>query len=182
MLRVCYDTVITSDRVLKDIDAPAERLAVEQIEELHREGLIKRVTTPVSRDEERRTRSPEKRAALEVGWNEVSVVQPEPKLLGFQSHDMGRRGFISYPLMSDLDDDLVSRLQAVGLKRNDARAVAFAASTACDYFVTFDTRDLLPHKIEIEAVCPQVRIVTPTEFMVAYRTVTAGLKLGPEAR
>jgi hypothetical protein len=38
------------------------------------------VTTPVSRDEERRTNNPQKRAALEVGWNDVSVVQ---RLLAF---------------------------------------------------------------------------------------------------
>src|SRR4051794_39259813 len=55
MLRVCLDTNITSDRVLKDLDPAEERLAAEQIEVLHQQGLIKRVTTPVSRAEERRT-------------------------------------------------------------------------------------------------------------------------------
>src|SRR5436190_8754095 len=98
MLRVCLDTVITSDRVLKDLCPPEERRAAERIEELHRQGSIKRVTTPVSRDEERKTTDLEKRAALEAGWDLVSVVQPEAKLLGFQSQDLGRRGFISSPL------------------------------------------------------------------------------------
>lgn len=173
MLRVCLDTVITSDRVLKDLNSAEERFAVEEIENLHRHGHIERVTTPVSRDEEKRTTNLEKRTALEAGWNDVSVVKPEPILLGFQAHDLGKHGFISYPLMSDVDDALVDKLQAVGLKRNDARAVAFATGTDCDYFVTFDTRDLLPHKVEIEAICPRIRIVKPTEFMTAYRTATA---------
>jgi len=169
MLRVCLDTNITSDRVKKDLRPSEERLAAEQIEELHQQGFIKRVTTPVSRDEESRTTNHEQRAALEAGWNDVSVVQPEPTLWGFQSQDMGPRGFISSPILSDVPYDLVNKLQVVGLKWNDARAVAFAASTACDYFVTHDTRDLLPHKIKIEMVCPQIRIVKPTEFLSAYQ-------------
>jgi hypothetical protein len=173
MIRVCLDTVITSDRVLKDLDRPEERLAVEQIEALHEQGLIKRVTTPVSREEERRTSNAQKRAALEAGWDDVSVVQPEPRLLGFQSTDMGSRGFIASPLMSDIDEDLLARLLNVGLKRNDARAVVFAVGTNCDYFVTHDTKDLLPHRVAIEAIFPTIRIVKPTEFLAAWRATSA---------
>jgi hypothetical protein len=174
LLRVCLDTVITSDRVLKDLRPPAERDAAAKIEELHNRGLIERVTTPVSRAEESRTANHEKRAALQAGWPGVSVVQPEPTLLGFHTQDLGYRGFISSPIMSDVDDALMQKLRAIPLAENDARAVAFAASTDCDYFVTHDERDLLPHRIEIEAICSQIRIVKPTEFLAAYRTITAG--------
>ena len=169
MARVCLDTVITSDRVLKDLAPPDERLAVDEIESLHAQGLIKRVTTPVSRDEERRTNNPQKRAALEAGWNDVSVVQPEPKLLGFNHQDLGRYGWISSPIMSDVDDALVVRLRAAGLAPNDARAVAFAVTTHCDYFITHDMKDLLPHARAVEAICPQIRIVKPTEFLQEWR-------------
>ncbi|HEX7139149.1 MAG TPA: hypothetical protein VF219_14945 [Vicinamibacterales bacterium] len=48
--------------------------------------------------------------------------------------------------------------------------MAFAASTACEYFVTLDTKDLPPHKVAIEAICPLIRIVKPTEFIAAYQT------------
>jgi hypothetical protein len=164
MTRVCLDTVITSGRVLEDLP-PGEMGAIKEIERLDREGLIKIVTTEVSRIEERRTTDPLKRARLEARWNEVSVVQPEPVLLGFNCQDFGARGFISSPLMSDIDEKLLTRLRTVGLAELDARAVVFAVTTNCDYFVTHDTNDLLPHKSAIEAVCPNIRVVKPTEFL-----------------
>jgi len=157
--------VITSDRVLKDLDVPPERFAVEEIERLHDAGLTKRVTTPVSRIEERRTTDLEKRGALEAGWDQVSVVQPEPILLGFNCQDFGPRGFIASPLMSDIDESLVAKLRAIKVKEMDAKAVVFAATTGCNHFVTHDIKNLLPHKAEIEVVLPQIRIVKPSEFL-----------------
>ena len=169
MTRVCLDTVITSDRVLKDLSIPEERLAAEEIARLGREGLIKIVTTEVSRIEEKRTPDLQKRAALEAGWNEVSVVQPDPVLIGVNTVDYGYRGFTSSPLISDIDQTLLARLRAVGLAKLDARAVVFAVTTKCDYFVTHDTKDLLPHTLAIEAICPQIRLVKPTEFLMDWQ-------------
>jgi predicted nucleic acid-binding protein len=99
----------------------------------------------------------------------VSVVQPAPVLLGFSQLDYGSRGFISNPIISDINESLLAELRDLGLKQMDARAVVFAVTTECDYFVTHDTRDLLPHRDAIEAK-RQIRIVKPTEFLPEWRS------------
>jgi hypothetical protein len=169
MTRVCLDTVITSGRVLEDLDSPEEMAAVRAITQLSTDGRIKMVTTEVSRIEERRTTNAAKRSALEARWNEVSVVQPPPVPLGFNILDDDESlSFISSPILSDIDQTLLAALRGIGLAQMDASAVVYAVTTKCDYFVTFDSNDLLPHKVAIEKICPQIKVVTPTEFIAAF--------------
>jgi|SRR5579872_1975205 len=89
--------------------------ATEDIERLHEAGRIKRVTTPVTKAEEQRTADALQRARLEAGGATVSAVESSPVLLGFAQLDDGHRGFISYPLMSDIDEEVVGQLEAIGL-------------------------------------------------------------------
>jgi len=49
------------------------------------------------------------------------------------------------------------------LKDADAKRVMYAVANDCDYFVTLDTRDLLPRRSAIESICPLLKVVTPTE-------------------
>jgi hypothetical protein len=93
-------------------------------------------------------------------------VQPDHKLLGFNNVDMGQRGFISSPLITDIvDEDVYARLQAAGLKEIDAKHVMCAITGKCDVFVTLDTRDLLPRRAAVEAACPEIRIRRPTALL-----------------
>ena len=164
MTRVCLDTVVTSGRVLEDlVRFPDQMAANRQMTRLHLEGKIKLVTTEVSRIEEARISDPAKRAVVEAGSRELSVVQPEPVLLGFNNQDLGRLGFISTPLMSDIDEKAYNALRQAGVGHMDSRAIAFAVRSQCDYFVSFDTNDVIPNKLAIEAICPPMRILTPTE-------------------
>ena len=165
-LRVYFDTVITSGRVSRDLSPPTEMAAVDELERLHEEGRIKRVSSKWSQIEQARTKNPDTRSAFSKRWNEVSVVQPDHKLLGFNSVDMGQRGFISSPLVTDIVDEVVyARLQAVGLTETDAKHVMCAIAGKCDVFVTLDTRDILPRRVAIESACPEIRIRTPTELL-----------------
>lgn len=170
VIRVALDTVLTSARAMQDLDPPEEQAALNEIERLHEQGLIKRVTTEISRIEEGRTQRLDRREQIQAGWNDVSVVQPSPVLQGFSSLDYGAQGFIANPIMSDIDDGIVTALEKIGLKTNDARAIAYAvgANAQCDYFASHDFRDLNPHKAAIENLLP-IRIVTPTEFLAAIR-------------
>src|SRR5262245_57236185 len=158
--RVALDTVLTSARVLQDLDPPEEQAALNEIERLHEQGLIKRVTTEISRIEERRISTVARREKVQAGWNDVSVVQPSPVLLGFGNLDYGARGFITYPIMSDVDENVVKELVKIGLGTNDARAIAHAAgeNAKCDCFATHDLKDLNQHKVAIETLLPQLRI------------------------
>jgi hypothetical protein len=181
VIRVALDTVLTSARVLQDLRPPEEQAALNEIERLHEQGLIMRVTTEISRIEERRISTMERREKVQAGSSEVSVVQPSPVLLGFSNLDYGHRGFISSPIMSDIDENVVRELEKIGLGTNDARAIAYAAgeNAKCDYFASHDLRDLNPHKVAIETLVPQLRIVKPTEFIAewnAQRLHPGGLK------
>lgn len=164
--RVYLDTVITSGRVIRDLQPPEEMAAVEQIERFHAEGCIKIVTSKMSGIEQARTTNPVVRATLAEHANEVSVVPNDHRLLGFNTVDQGRYGFISSPLISDIvDEDLFAKLTAAGLRDADAKHVMYAIANNCQFFVTLDTRDLLPLRSAVEAVCPSIRIVRPSEFL-----------------
>ena len=167
--RVYVDNVITSGWILKDLKPPEEMTAVEHLYALHDAGTIKRVTSKMSGIEQARTTDLDKRAALAAKADLVSVVQNDHRLLGFGSLDYGSRGFIAYPLMDDIvDPPWFERLtKGAGLKDADAKHVMYAVANECQYFVTFDTRDLLPKRSVIESICSQLKVMTPTEAVAA---------------
>ena len=164
-----------------DLDPPEEQAALNEIERLHNEGLIKRVTTQISRIEERRTTEPGKRVRLEAGWNDVSVVQPSPVVQGFSYLDYGARGFIANPIMSEIDESLVAQLVSIGVGLDDSRAIAYAVgeNAKCDYFATHDMKDLHQFKARIESLLPQIHIVKPTEFIAEW-TAQQDLPVRPQ--
>jgi hypothetical protein len=166
------DNVITSGWVLKDLQPPEEMAAVEHLYALHDVGTIKRVTSKMSGIEQARTTDLQKRAALAASADLVSVVQNDHRLLGFANLDYGSRGFISYPLIDDIvEPTLFEQLtKNAGLKDADAKHVMYAVANDCEYFVTLDTRDLLPRRSAIESICPQMKIMTPVEAVAAIRT------------
>jgi hypothetical protein len=167
------DNVITSGWVLKDLHPPEEMTAVERLYELHDAGTIKRVTSKMSGIEQARTTDVQKRASLAASADLVSVVQNDHRLLGFANLDYGSRGFISYPLIDDIvEPSLFEQLtKNAGLTDADAKHVMYAVANNCDYFVTLDTRDLLPRRSAIESICPQLKVMTPTEAVAALPTV-----------
>jgi hypothetical protein len=115
------------------------------------------------------------RAAFVARRDEVSVVQADHRLLGFNHQDLGRYGFIASPIISDIvDDELFTNLKAAGLKDDDdAKHIMYAAKNDCHYFVTLDTKDLLGYRDAIEAVCPGIRIVRPSEFIAEFEASQA---------
>jgi hypothetical protein len=120
----------------------------------------------MSRIEEARTSDPVALSALTERSDEVSVVQADHRLLGFNNVDLGRYGFISSPIISDIvNEDLFAKLRAAGLEDADAKHVMYAVANRCQVFVTLDTRDILPRRSAVEAVSLPMRILRPTELM-----------------
>ena len=160
--RVYLDNVITSGWVLKDLKPQEEMEAVDRLYALHDTGIIKRVTSKISGIEQARTTDLQKRAALAASADLVSVVQNDHRLLGFANLDYGSRGFISYPLIDDIvEPTLFEQLtKNAGLKDADAKHVMYAVANDCHYFVTLDTRDLLPRRSAIESICQQLSALT----------------------
>ena len=164
LIRVCIDTVITSGRMLKDLDPPEEMAAVEEIERLHHAGVINRVKATASQREEERTKNPLTRAKLAAGWNDVSVLQPQHAIAGMNFQDDGLCFFASPIITEIVNRPVFDGLQNLGLKRNDALIVMAAINSDCEYFVTLDGRDILPLKTAIESAYP-IRVMRPTEFV-----------------
>jgi len=91
--------------------------------------------------------------------------------LGFNIVDQGRYGMTCSPRLTDIvNPELYAKLQSIGLALNDALHVMYAHQNGCDYFVTVDIRDILPHRSEIEIASGRMRIVTPSELIDALGT------------
>jgi hypothetical protein len=155
--------------VLKDLDPSTEMAAVDRIEQLHAEGRIKIVTSKMSKIEQARAKEPAVRTALVEHSNDVSMVQADHRLLGFNNIDYGQLGFISNPIITDIvNDTLFAQLGVAGLKDADAKHVMHAVENDCQVFVTLDNRDLLPQRVAVEAVCGGMRILKPTELVAEF--------------
>ena len=178
MMRVYLDNVAVSARVLEDLRAPAEMDALREIEDAHRAGLIKRVTSRESWREQARTQDPGKRERLESARGEVSVVASDHVVQGMWSAVAidGGTSVVS-PLVSDIvDEALFSELKGLGLKDADARHLMYAKANDCVRFVTTDD-DFLERRPVLEARCGTVRIVRPSELAQELR----GLRRNHEA-
>jgi hypothetical protein len=74
--------------------------------------------------------------------------------LGVNRVDLGSRGFISSPLVTDIvDETMFLALQAAGLNSGDARHLMHALCNGCVRFVTTDP-DFLNRRQAIEANYP----------------------------
>jgi predicted nucleic acid-binding protein len=63
-------------------------------------------------------------------------------------------------------NELFAKLKAAGLNDDDdAKHVMYAIANKCQFFVTTDENDLFPKKAALEAVCPAIRILKPSEFI-----------------
>lgn len=163
-MRVYLDNVAASGRVVGDLAPPSEMEAMRQIEAADSAGKLKMVTSRESWREQERTKDPVKRATLEAARDEVSAVATDHALLGF-SHLSGPYGTVAVtPIITDIvDEALFADLKALGVSDSDAKHFMYAVTNTCDRFVTLDT-DFLDRRAELQARCPSLRIVKPSEL------------------
>ena len=159
-MRVYFDNVIASGRVLSDLVPQSEMDAVHAIEAAHRAGRIKRVTSQESAREQGRTRDPMKRAKLADAAGEVSAVPTDygalaPLLREESTHAM--------PVDTSPEGVLFTDLVGIGLKEADACHLVNTARSACVRFLTLDP-DFLDRRAALEAACGGVRIMKPSEL------------------
>ena len=153
ILRVYFDNVIVSGRVLGDLVPDTEMKAVLAIEAAHIAGRIKRVTSRESSREQQRTQDVAKRARLAAAEGELSAVSTDyadlASLLGGGSTD---RETVLFP-----------DFRRIGLKEADARHLVNAVTTDCDRFVTTDPH-FLSRRAALETHCGRLKIVAPTDL------------------
>lgn len=170
MLRIFYDTVIESGRV---IDPPQdEQEALEEIELLHGADLLKRVTSRMTDHEQDRTRDQRRRELLKAsaGADVVSRVQNVDALVGMNIQDDGYLGFYASPIISEIvDRSLYEALLERAIKDADAKHLMYARKNDCDIFLTLDKKDILPRRTDVERVCANMKVMTPREFVEAWK-------------
>lgn len=164
-MKVYLDNVIVSALVRDDLASSDEQRALKLLQEHLTFGKLEIVTSRESWREQDRTRCEKTREELRSSRDKTPVVSEDHKLLGFNSVDLGYRGFISSPLITDIvDEAMFAELRAVGLKSGDARHLMYALHNDCVRFVTTDP-DFLSRRTEIEAAYPQIRIMKPSEIL-----------------
>ncbi len=164
-MKVYLDNVIASAIVRDDLASFEEQSALKQVQQHQNFGKLEVVTSRESWREQERARSAQTREELRSSRERTPVVSRDHTVLGFNSIDLGYRGFISSPLVTDIvDEAMFARLQAEGLKDGDARHLMYALSNGCVRFVTTDP-DFLDRRSAIEAAYPEIRIVKPSQLL-----------------
>ena len=98
------------------------------------------------------------------GLHELPRVTTDHILIGFSSQDMGYRGFVSAPLVSDvIDEPMFSKVTSIGLKEADARHFVNAVHEECGIFLTTDP-DFHDIRESLQALYPSIRIFTPIQL------------------
>lgn len=168
-MRVYLDNVAASGRVVGDLEPPEEMKALREIEQAHSNRQLKIVTSRESWREQERTKDVGKRAKLEAARGEVSVVASDHRVLGFSDVNSPRGSTTVYPLITDIvDEALFIDLKSIGLLNSDARHLMYAFTNSCDRFLTLDP-DFLDRRAALEARCPTIKIVTPSELAAELR-------------
>jgi hypothetical protein len=112
-----------------------------------------------------RTRDEEKKKRLKAGISQIDNVRDSGRLRGFNSQDLGRYGFISSPLMSDvLDPSIFAQLTAFGFKKSDSTHFVNAVCNKCDVFLTTDL-DFMKYRSDLESHYRQIIIRKPSELL-----------------
>ena len=170
-MRVYYDNVIVSGLITGDVEPEAEMAALREIESAHAEGTLKRVTSRESWREQERTQDAARRSQLKGARDLVSVVQADHRVVAFENI-LGTLGTIATnPIINDVvDERLFDDLKALGLRGPDARHFMYAAANDCDRFVTLDGH-FLDRRLSLEARCPSIRVVRPSELAAELRRV-----------
>jgi hypothetical protein len=163
-MKVYFDNCIESGRVRTDLEPPSEMVAVEALLKAEAEGKVEIVTSRETWREQDKAAIPAVRAQLAQARGEIPVVSNDHKLVGIHNQ-MDRLGTVSTtPIISDIiDDALFKSLTAAGLEDADARHQMYAACNGRDRFVTTDP-DFTDRKLQLEAICPDLKIVTPSEL------------------
>jgi len=164
-VKVYFDNVIASAMVRADLAEPSEMEALDRLRTPPCVDRLEIVTSRESWREQEQTRDPDARARLLDGRDSLDVVAHDHRVLGFNTIDLGYRGFIASPLVTDVTDDATfAHLRGIGLKQSDARHLMYALGNDCVRFVTTDP-DFLTRRDAIEAMYPTIRVVKPSDLL-----------------
>jgi hypothetical protein len=163
-LKIYCDTSVLLHNISCNRDAKSQRelAAVKQLGVKYPMFLSHLV-----RYEANKTSDEIKRGYLIADVEAHQNVLNDEKLLGVNTLDYGSRGFISYPLISDVQDEQIrAELIDRGLKQRDAEHITQAVCNNCDVFLTRDEKTIIkPHRDWLEEKFPSLKIRLPSELV-----------------
>jgi len=143
-----------------------EASAINSLLQYHRRRKMTLSRSNIALRELERTRDPIQKDALLHDFLELVPIANDEKVLGFdciQTDLFG--GHITNPLVSDVqDENLLRRLEALGLPKQDAQHLAQAISNGVDVFLTRDDEHFLS-KREIFEQQFGIEIRLPSEML-----------------
>jgi predicted nucleic acid-binding protein len=165
-MKVYLDNVIVSGMIRGDLQPPKEMAAVHSLAKADEKGQIEIYTSRWSWTEQERTSDELIRVKLKESRGKIEVVPDDHRVLGFWNQEDPRSGTVSVnPMVTEIvDERLFSDLKKAGISDGDARHLMYAIHNECDRFVTLDTRDLLPKRLDLAPLCRATEIVTPSEL------------------
>ncbi len=139
---------------------------MRQLENYSKAGVLEMVTSRVTLRETERTKDEQTRRNLKEDINNLTPVAEDEKVLGFQTLQDQYGGSISYPLVSDVQDEKIfSELCSVGLPdREDTQHLTQAICNESRVFLTVDERTIIKHRNKIESRFP-IRVRKPSELL-----------------
>jgi hypothetical protein len=177
MKTVYLDNMIVCAITERDLRADKQESLDELVVIEKRRDTIRFQVSYEAQREVERTRDEEKKKRLKAGISQIDNVQENSRLLGFNAQDLGRYGFISSPLMSDvLDPTIFAQLTAFGFKKSDSIHFVNAVSNKCAVFLTTDTR-FMTYRSDLESHYRQIIIRKPSELL---SDLLGGVVLGVE--
>jgi hypothetical protein len=164
-VKVYLDNVIASGRIRGDLASPEERRVLELVEQHPKAMKLEIVTSRESWREQDRARDVQTREELRAGRAQTPVVTEDHRVLGSNALDLGHRGFIASPIVTDiLDEAMFRQLKGHGLEDADARHLMYALCNGCERFITTDP-DFLDRRSALEGIHDRIRIVKPSEML-----------------
>jgi hypothetical protein len=145
---------------------PIELAALKRLLAAHRAGSIVMRRSLVNLREVMDTEELTKQQALVADYEQLEPISKDEKVHGFHNQADQYGGFISNPLVSDVQDEAICReLEQRGLERRDAQHITQAACNDCDVFLTRDRKTIIgPHRSWLENRFLRLKIRLPSEL------------------
>ncbi len=104
---------------------------------------------------------------LIVDYKALEPIPKDEKVHGFHTQTDQYGGFVSYPLVSDVQDEtLRDELTQRGLELRDAEHITQAVCNDCDVFLTRDESTIIkPHRGWLETRFPTLKVRLPSELL-----------------
>ena len=154
-----------------DAKSQKELTALKQLQEL---GVM--LGSHIVRYEVMNTKDESKRTQLLAEHDALKPIDNDEKLLGIHTTTDQYGGFVSYPMISDVQDEAIrAELIERGLEQKDAEHITQAVCNNCDVLLTRDENTIInPHRDWLHQRFPNLKVWLPSELLASVRTMHRG--------